>query len=260
MKTNFYLRDPQSYEDEDTNKRVFKSNNKTAIILFASYGNGRLKYYTGDHVKPTGWDFEKQSCKKNVEINTRLTSIVTAINKVYNSLIEKGKRVTNTNLKNALLVELKRDNEPENTNPESTPITTLYGLLERFIEARKGLRAKGTMQRYQALSTHLLNYERKNKVVNLSDINAEFGDAFASYLYSLGKPKNTVGKLFIGLKVLLNWGVSSGYSLPMHYKKFSIPSAPTKIIALTETEFFQFETVALPKDEEVTRDLFCFSA
>ena len=54
--------------------------------------------------------------------------------------------------------------------------------------------------------------------------------------------------------------LSSGYQIPLHYKKFEIPSAPSKIVALSETEFYKFLTVDLPKSEQVTRDLFCFSA
>lgn len=246
MKTNFYLRDKNAKKE-------------TAIILFATHANGRLKFYTNEHVKPTGWDEEKQFCKKNVSINQTLKNITDAVEKAHAKLIEDNTRVTNASLKNALLVELKRDDASEEHKVK--PITTLYELIERFREARKGLRAKGTMQRYQALSTHLLAYEVKYNVsVKLDALNTEFADTFASYLYTLGHQRNTVGKLFIGLKVVLNWAVSSGISIPPHYKKFPIPNAPTPIIALNETEFYKFLTVELPTNEEVTRDLFCFSA
>lgn len=254
MKTNFYLREKQ--DGVPTKKQV-----ETSIILFASHGNGRLKYYTREYVKPSGWDFDKQVCKKNVSINKRLSAIKTAVDKAHAKLIEQGTRVTNESLKNALLVELKRDKEGNETQETKEPIIeTLYALINRFISVRGGLRARGTMQRYTALRTHLLGYEDKIKTnVTLNDLNTEFADAFASYLYSKGHQRNTVGKIFVGLKVVLNWAVSSGYPIPPHYKKFAIPSAPTKIIALTETELMQFATVELPKDEQVTRDLFVFS-
>ncbi len=253
MKTNFYLREKQ--DGIQTKKQV-----ETSIILFASHGNGRLKYYTREYVKPSGWDFDKQVCKKNVSINKRLSAIKTAVDKAHAKLIEQGTRVTNESLKNALLVELKQDkNQPEETNKKND-VNTFYELIKRFIDVRGGLRARGTMQRYTALRTHLLGYEDKIKTnVTLKDLNTEFADAFASYLYSKGHQRNTVGKIFIGLKVVLNWAVSSGYPIPPHYKKFTIPSAPTKIIALTETELMQFATVALPAEEQVTRDLFVFS-
>lgn len=244
MKINFYLREK-------------KAKKETAIILFASHANGRLKYYTGDHIKPTGWDFEKQFCKKNISINRNLRVITQALEQAHSNLLEQNKRVTNDNLKEALLIELKRDEAPE-VKPDTSP-KTLYALLSQFTEAREGLRAKGTMQRYQALKRHLLGFEDKNGTVLLKDINIAFADAFASYLYKQGHQRNTVGKLFIGLKVLLNWASGSGIQVPGHYKKFPIPSAPTKIIALTEEEFSKFSTAPIPKEEEVTRDLFCFS-
>ncbi len=245
MKANFYLRE----------KGVKK---ETAIILFASHANGRLKYYTGDHVKPSGWDFEKQFCKKNAAINRNLKVINEALETAHSKLQKQNKRVTNENLKEALLIELKRDEATIKT-PESAKPVTLYSLLSQFTEAREGLRAKGTMQRYQALKRHLIGFEDKNGTVLLENINIAFADEFASYLYKQGHQRNTVGKIFIGLKVLLNWASGSGIVVPGHYKKFPIPSAPTKIIALTEEEFSKFSTVVLPKDEEVTRDLFCFS-
>ena len=246
MKTNFYLRDTSAKKE-------------TAIILYATHANGRLKYYTNEHVKPSGWDEDKQVCKKNVSTNNNLRKITEALDKAHAKLVTDNVRVTNESLKNALLIELKRDQAPEEVKVK--PITTLYELIERFREARKGLRAKGTMQRYQALSTHLIAYEVKFKLgVKLDAINTEFADTFASYLYSKGHQRNTVGKLFIGLKVVLNWAVSSGISIPPHYKKFIIPSAPTPIVALTETEFYKFLTIELPEEEQITRDLFCFSA
>lgn len=245
MKVNYYLRDKSAKTE-------------TAIVLYASHSNGRLKYYTGDHVKPTNWDFDKQICRKNAATNRRLRVITMAVETSHSKLLEEGKRATNETLKEYLLKELKRDKEPQ-TKTEAKP-RTLYTLLERFIDIRKGLRAKGTMQRYTALRKHLLSYEDKFGEVTLESLNAEFGDQFATFLYDQGHQRNTVGKLFIGLKVLLNWGFDSGYSIPTHYKKYPIPSAPSKIIALTEQELTRFETVELPKNEEVTRDLFLFSA
>jgi integrase len=249
MNTNFYLRDKSA-------------TGETAIILFVSYPTKkRFKYYTGLHTKPINWDFDKQRTKRNAATNAILLKIEGAFNTVYSKLTTSGERVDNTNLERELLIELKRDQkEPEEVKPKEIPITTLYALLERFIAARSGLRAKGSMQRYTALKTHLLKYEKTHGGVALSKLNIEFGDAFNSFLYAQGHQKNTVGKLIVGLKVLLNWAVGSGYPIPPHYKDFEIPSAPTKIIALTEIEFLKFITVTLPKEEEVTRDLFCFSA
>ena len=262
MKTNFYLRDVQ--KDLPQNKQK-----ETAIILFATHPNGRFKYYSGQHVKPYGWDFDKQICKKNVRTNTVIANVKDKFEEVYADLIKRGIRITNDSLQKELLIKLQQD-EAGNSEPIDAPITTLYKLLVRFEEARKALRTRGTMLRYKALKMHLLSFEKaQGKEVNLSDLNLEFGDAFSSHLFNNGQTRsgekksnmrNTVGKLMIGLKVVLNWAVSSGYTLPPHYKKFPIPSAPTKIIALNETEFHQFLTKELPKEEHITRDLFCFSA
>ncbi len=178
---------------------------------------------------------------------------------MYTKLVDSGTRVDNLKLEQELLIELKRDQgSPEET--KEAAVTTLYGLLERFIKARTGLRAKGSMQRYSALKKHLLKYEKTHGTVALDKLNIEFGDSFNSFLYSEGHQRNTVGKLIIGLKVLLNWAADSGYQVSNSYKKFEIPSAPTKIIALTESEFMKFATVDIPDDEQITRDLFCFSA
>jgi integrase len=247
MKTNFYLRDKNA-------------TGETAIVLFVSYpGKNRFKYYTGEHTKTINWDFDKQKTKRNAATNAILSKIETAFNTVYSNLVTAGIRADNERLQQDLLAELKRDQKAPDDTRKEPPITTLYALLERFIKARTGLRAKGSMQRYSALKKHLLKYEKTHGVVMLEKLTIEFGDSFNSFLYGQGHQRNTVGKLVIGLKVLLNWAVDSGYSIPTGYKKFDIPAAPTPIIALTEIEFLKFATVALPKDEETTRDLFCFS-
>src|SRR5688572_24708833 len=248
MKANFYLRDVHAKKD-------------TAIILFVSYpSKKRFKYYTGEHTKPINWDTDKQRTKRNVATNGILNTIEEAFQTVYSALVKKGERIDNAMLEKALLVELKRDSVEVKQNEVKEEATTLYSLLEKFIDSRQGLRARATMIRYDAIKYHLLRYEKKHGIVLLKNLNTEFGDSFTSYLFAQGQQRNSVGKVIIGLKVLLNWAVESGYTIPAKYKKFIIPSAPTKIIALTETEFYQFLTVPLPKEEEVTRDLFCFSA
>lgn len=253
MKANFYLREPANEgEDRDKNRT------KTAIILFATHSNGRLKYYTGESIKPLNWDFDKQRPKRDVAIKTKLDAIEVAVNVAEAKLIKEGTRVTNTDLKDALIIELKRDKQAQ---PSTAPVTTLLGLIQRFEHAKKDQLTRGTMLRYKALKHHLETYEAKtNTTVKLSEVNTEFGDAFTSHLFSKGHMRNTAGKLIIGLKVVLNWAVGSGYQVPSHYKKFNIPSSPTKIVPLTETELFQFMTAKVPKHEEITRDLFVFSA
>lgn len=253
MKTNFYLRDVQKDIPN-------KEQKETAIILFASYPKGnRFKYYTGQHVKPCNW--KDQQCKKNAAANKVLQTVKEKFEEVYADLIKRGVRVNNDVLQKELLIALQQDKEGKKNEPTDAPVTTLYRLIELFEAARKASRTRNTMTRFEGLKVHLLTYQKaRGKEVLLSELTTEFGDAFTSHLFEKGSMRNTVGKYLIGLKVVLNWAVSSGYAIPPHYKKFPIPSAPTKIIALTETEFYQFLTKELPKEEHITRDLFCFSA
>src|SRR5258706_11780379 len=98
MKINFYLRDKHAKTE-------------TSIIMFATHPNGRLKYYTGEYVKPGSWDPDKQVTKKNAATNSKLREIVKALEEAENKLIKNGTRVANESLTAALLFQLKRDEQ-----------------------------------------------------------------------------------------------------------------------------------------------------
>ena len=245
-RVNFYLREPSSPGE-------------TAIVLFFSYEGGRLKYDTGLSINPSDWNAKKQVTKKNVAFNLALEALSSTVRDLHAGFIARKEQVTSEALKAALEEEFKRGravNEKQK-NAEAT----LNGLIDEYISSKKEQRTKGTMLRFSALKFHLSEYEDQHGQVLTKRIDHRFNDEFQNLLFRSGLQRNTVGKMVIGLKTVLNWAVDVGYQVPAAYKKFAIPKAPTNIISLTEDELYRmYRLENLGTDLAITRDLFCLSA
>ena len=79
---NFYLKDPKSKE-------------KTLIYLFFSFDGNRMKYSTGEFIKPSSWNSEKQRARFSTvgatDINNRLIKLDEDINKIIDTYYKRDK-------------------------------------------------------------------------------------------------------------------------------------------------------------------------
>ena len=92
---NFFLKKPKSKEE-------------TLIYLFLSYNNTRLKYSSGEKIKPVFWDSENQKVKgtkkfpEYPEFNSRLKALETKAFDAYRKVLNDGFEPTNGLIKKEL--------------------------------------------------------------------------------------------------------------------------------------------------------------
>ena len=92
---NFFLKQPKSKEE-------------SLIYLFLSYNNTRLKYSTGEKIKPVYWDPENQKVKgtkkfpEYPEFNSTLKSIEKKAFDAYRKVLNDGFEPTNGLIKKEL--------------------------------------------------------------------------------------------------------------------------------------------------------------
>jgi integrase len=248
-KVNFFLKEPTSKEE-------------TLIYLFFSYNNQRLKYSTGERIKPDFWNSEDQRVKatkkfpEHSEFNARLNAIETYANNAYRKILNDGEVPTNSLIKKELdkTIRLKGENNKYD----------LFSFISKFIEENKTLKAKGTIKAYHTTEQRLKDYKTYiKKDISFEDIDLEFYSSFVSFLTEKDYSENTIGKHIKILKTFLNEATDRGINKNIEYKKrkFKRPvEEPDKIYLNTE-ELERIYNLDLKKDKQLDhiRDLFIIS-
>jgi|WetSurMetagenome_2_1015567.scaffolds.fasta_scaffold46104_2 integrase len=249
MVVNFYLKNP-------------KAINETLIYLFFSFDNQRLKYSTGESVKPTYWNAEKQVVKnlgdEASDINDRLDKLRANVKKVYRELCNAEESI-NPEVIRQKLIELSKFKKPK---------VDLFLFIENHIKAVKSVKKAGTITSYNNTFNRLKEYkEFVRKKIDFNNINLEFYYDFVDYLTKQRTfSKNTIGKHIKNIKVFLNEATEQGLNKNMDYKskRFKKLTEESDSIYLTEKEIDKFSklNVRYNKVLEQTRDLFviaCYS-
>lgn len=248
----FYLKEPQSKEE-------------TLIYLFFSYSNKRLKYSTGEKIKPKFWNNGNQKAKETKqfpefpELNSRLTNIKSSAFTIHRKLLNDNIEPNNKLIREELDKSLLRKSEREKLD--------LLAFIEKYIKESESLKSKGTIAAYKTTQTVLNDYCKEvNKKIDFEDIDLEFYNAFIGYLIKKNYSQNTIGKHIKILKTWLNESSERGLNKYAEFKKrkFKRPVEDTEKIYLTKEELDRIYEKDLSNDKQLeqVRDLFiigCFT-
>ncbi len=243
-KVNFYLKEPTGKSE-------------TLIYLFFHYKGARLKYSTGETILPKFWNEENQrasiSLKGSSEINGLIDRIEEGIKKIYREGLTYGKDITNVYLKEKLDEEL---------NDTGKAVKTFFDYFNEFTEVQKSFKTYRTIQKYNTLKSHLLQFQSK-KVYNLSfeKIDIRFNELFTAFcITDLNLVNNSIAKYIKTLKTFLHWATDRGYNKSLSFVKFKAKERDADIIYLTEDELFTLYNKDLSKNIALdkVRDTFCF--
>jgi integrase len=242
---NFFLKQPKNKEE-------------SLIYLFLSYNNTRLKYSTGEKIKPVYWDSENQKVKgtkkfpEHPEFNSRLKALETKAFDAYRKVLNDGFEPTNGLIKKEL--------DKTARFSESKKID-FFTFIKNYIEESKALKANGTIKAYNTTQTRLEDYcKSKNKTLQFEDIDLEFYNSFVAYLTKENYSQNTIGKHIKILKTFLNEATERGINKTVDFKrrKFKRLTEDTDKIYLNEKELEAIYNLEIPKDKQLEsiRDLF----
>jgi site-specific recombinase XerD len=242
---NFFLKQPKSKEE-------------SLIYLFLSYNNKRLKYSTGEKIKPVFWDSENQKAKgtkkfpEHPEFNGRLIDLQTKAFDAYRKVLNDGFEPSNGLIKNEL-DKTARFSESKKVD--------FFTFVKNYIEESKALKANGTIKAYNTTQKRIEDYcKSKNKTLQFEDIDLEFYNSFVAYLTKENYSQNTIGKHIKILKTFLNEATERGINKTVDFKrrKFKRLTEDTDKIYLNETELEAILNLRLSKDKQLEsiRDLF----
>jgi len=241
---NFYLKDPKSKE-------------KTLIYLFFSFDGNRMKYSTGEFIKPSSWNSEKQRARFSTvgatDINNRLIKLDEDINKIYRNLILVNEDI------NGYILKRKLDECQSNKRKNKIDF---FSFIEDHIIYVTPLRKKATIISYNNSLNVLKEYkEYIKRQVDFNTINLDFYYDYIDYLTNQRDfSKNTIGKHIKNIKAFLNEATEKGVNKNLDYKsnRFKVSSEDSDSIYLDKNEIGKIIELKLQyyKGLEQTRDLF----
>ncbi len=243
QKVNFNLRNP-------------KSQKETNILLRWSFDGKRIKYPTGESVKPSEWNENAQRVKRTVtgclEINSILEKLSDDLKRIYRTATLNNETITPEYLKEKLDQNFKgKINKSD-----------LFSFIERYITSVTSLRTKSTIQIYNNAKNHLRAYEAFSRVkIDFDTITLDFYNQFSHYLIKEKSfSTNTIAKIIKTLKTFLNEATERGINTRMDFrsKRFKVVTEETETIYLSEAEIETIYNLSLEGDErlERVRDLF----
>lgn len=254
---NFYLKEPSSRTE-------------TPIFLQFKYKGKRLKYYIGQSIQPSGWDFKKQRVKSKSATTKRGDILI-------NDLIDVLARKVEETYKGSILPPSPSDFKQvldswrvgQGTSEAKTEKLDLFGLIDKFINneiLNKGKeRSNNTIKSYKTVKGHLREFERKTGYrVDFESINLSFYFNYIAFLKKKGLAQNTIGRDIKDIKTFMRMAVDLDLTNNLQFEKrsFSVVHEETSAVYLTEKELiklYQFDFSKSPKLESV-RDLFVFGS
>lgn len=159
------------------------------------------------------------------------------------------------------------------TTKKEAPNDFVFDFLDKYIKDNEPNRAKGSLQVYKSLKTHLQNYQKDKRVkIRFDKMDISFMRSFQNYLIqweeknvNTGRVKTlnnvTIAKQLSSVKTVLSYAKREGVEVKGNYQDFSIKKQKLEVIALTENEFQTLHKMDLSKNERLdrVRDLLCFS-
>ncbi|HXB08742.1 MAG TPA: site-specific integrase [Puia sp.] len=258
LNISFYLREPQAEK-------------ATPIVMRLVLRGEKMKYSTGERIRPVHWDSEKQRAKTSklnvhsLELNVYLENLynlaVTAYREHQHAL--GGKLPSLQDIKASMDRKLNRVTEIK---------IDFFGFFDKLVaQSKSGVRLNpqtgkpitdNTIRTYVTTLRHLREFgAARRKKIDFNDINLSFYGDYTEYLMKTAKlSTNTIGKHIQIIKLVMNEALEMGFNNNIAHKsrRFVVIREKSDSIYLSKEELNELELVdlsAYPKLERV-RDLF----
>lgn len=242
---------------------------KYPIFLKYSFGGGkRIRYFTGQRIEASKWNFERQRVDRNVTGGSE-------INDILNTLFEaatRGVREAKLLRKELTVVELKTILDTAK-GKEQTQKTSFFEVYDKFVNSESKLKSwtKGTLTKLATIREQLIQFEvdqaktKKSYKIDLAGINETFFQELITFWQERYDLRNsTIQKNIHILRWFFNW-CNSKELLTDKYKKVKIDlkgAEHRKIIYLDLAEIGKIYRLELPPQKKYldrTRDIFVFA-
>lgn len=239
----FVLKEPNSTEP-------------TLVYLLYRFNGVKLKFSTGQKIKPKLWNPEAQRAREIKsfnygEFNGILNNLQSIVGDEYRKLINDRKVPTPDLLKVPLNIFLNKGH--------SQSAKDLISFADYIVENTD--RSHGTKKQLKQAIRNLREFKFYSKrSLHFDSIDLDFYDEFVDFLIKKNYGKNTIGTLIKNVKVFMNEAVDRKLTQNLQFKnrRFKTVEEPTENIYLSEKELqmlYKLDLSTSPRLDR-TRDLF----
>lgn len=239
-----------------------KTNSLSKIYIYISgISKERIKLPTDIRISKKNWNPKSQNIISRgnnrhpdaENLNAKLASIKTILEKRYTELSKFELPDKNT---------LKEEFKVVVTGKDLKKAGNFFDIIDEFIRIKKNVYAENTLRKYRTIKTILTEFEiERNKKIIFEDIDENFFDEFANYLFDKRESKNNyVSKTIQLTKTFLKYSYSKGYLSNLNFTKYSISSENIEVVALTLQEIDLLRNADLKEKPHLERvkDIFLF--
>lgn len=252
------------------------SKEATLIYLFYSFNKQRLKYSTGEKIKPKFWNEEKQRARETsafptyASLNNTLNNLSSNIKDAHREIISSKIAPTILKLKTALDKSQFKDEYEQRIS------------FLKFVDdlTNESIRKTGTIKQWKQTLNRLIEFKKDTKTdIDFDTINMDFYNKFINYLYNKGYTKisnkknqeknytklnyskNTIGGFIKNIKIFMNEAVDRNLTMNLDYRnrKFKVMDEQVDKIYLSKNELLKIYELELKthyKSLEKVRDIF----
>lgn len=252
------------------------SKEPTLIYLFYCFNKQRLKYSTGEKIKPKFWNEEKQRARETsafstyASLNNTLDNLARDVKDAHRDLVISKTPPTPLKLKDAL---------------DRSQFKEEYGQSTSFLKfvndlTNESIRKAGTVKQWKQTLNRLIEFKNDTQTeIDFDTINMEFYNKFINYLYNKGYTKvsvnknqqkiitkldyskNTIGGFIKNIKIFMNEAVDRNLTKNLEYRnrKFKVMEEQVDKIYLSQKELLTIYNLKLKteyKSLEKVRDIF----
>ncbi|MAT59188.1 MAG: hypothetical protein CMF23_14545 [Ignavibacteriae bacterium] len=242
--------------------KKLKTNSLSKIYIYISgISKERIKLPTDIRISKKNWNSKNQTIISRgnnrhpdaENLNAKLASIKTNLEKRYTELSKfdlPDKRKLKEEFKAVVSGEDLRKTEK------------FFDVIDEFIKIKNNVYSENTLRKYRTIKTVLSEFEiERNKKIIFEDIDENFFDEFANYLFDQRESKNNyVSKTIQLTKTFLKYCYSKKYLSNLNFTKYSISAEEIEVVALTLHEIDLLRNVDLHDKPHLERvkDIFLF--
>lgn len=244
-------------------KNISDLDKPTLIYLFFRYKGKRLKYSTGEKVKPRLWDGHQAKYTRKhpeyVEVNSRLNTLKEITIQIFKDF-DFGNLAIDEFKKEIKIRTGQISLEPEKKNP------SLFEFIDQYIKDKikeGGEPKRSTWKKFITVQNHLINYAKEKDIqLNYNNIDWHFRKDFVNWLYSEPRKHaiNNAAKIFEVIKQFMQESFKLRYheNKTFNEKGFGVKRVKTNnkvrldFDELNQLRFLRIESKMLDK----VRDLF----
>jgi hypothetical protein len=239
-------------------KNLVDSEGAAPIYINIHHRSHRLRYYTGERIKPDDWNIKKQRANSSYIGHVSLNDLLDVLAEEPRT-IERNARIAGIDCTVEYLKEQLTYNKAKQKD--------VIRVVDEFIkeESLRNNWSSGIQKKWRIFRNNLARFN-KNYRVEFDSINNRFVQEFVKAMVKQGRT-NAIIKNHIGMTLqVVSWARKKGYHTSTTYREIDLDirslHPETKGVYLTIEEIANLNKLSFNEDEtryERARDVFLFS-